>query len=131
MILGDIGGVELRQDGYLLYDVFYFIFRVFNIDDLYCYRLSSTPVDTLEKLVRLMFYVSKSYSPFVYLPETATACGYVSVMDKRCCMSTLPMQFCLVYRVSGSTEPLMTVPAEAAMASPANRRLGPYYGRRT
>lgn len=126
MILGDIWGMEFRQNGYLLYDVFYLIFRVFNIDDFDCYRLSSTSVDTSEKLVRLMFYVPMSYSPFVHLPETATACGHVSVMGKRCCMSTLPMQFCLVYRVSGSIEPLMTALAEAAMASPANPRLDPY-----
>ena len=46
MVFRNIWGLEFRQDGYLLYNVFDFIFRVLNVDDLYGYRLSSPSIDT-------------------------------------------------------------------------------------
>lgn len=111
MILRNIRGMEFRQDGYLLYNVLNLIFRVLNVDDLDRYRLSSASVDTMKGLVCLRSSISGSYLPFVYLPEAATAYRSVSTLGKKSCMPDLPMQFCFVYRVSGSTEPPVTVPA--------------------
>lgn len=71
-----------------------------------------------------------NHLPFVYFPEAATAYRYVSTWEKKSCMSILPMQFCFVYRVSGSTEPLMTVPAGSAIASPAPSGRTPCCGER-
>lgn len=78
MVLRNIWGMEFRQDGYLLYNILNFIFRVLNVDDLDRYRLPSPSVDTMKELVCLEILHFGNHLPFVYFPEAATAYRYVS-----------------------------------------------------
>lgn len=83
MVLRNVWGMEFRQNGYLLYNVLNFIFRVLNVDDLDRYRLSSPSVDTMKESVCLRSSIPGSYLPFVYFPEAATAYRYVSTLEEK------------------------------------------------
>ena len=57
MVLGDIWGVKLGQDRYLLDDIFHLIFRVFHIDDLDGYHLARPSVNSARPFSMPLDYV--------------------------------------------------------------------------
>lgn len=69
MVLRNIWGMEFRQDGYLLYNILNFIFRVLNVDDLDRYRLPTPSVDTMKELACLKSYISGTTYPLYTFPK--------------------------------------------------------------
>lgn len=77
IVFRNIGRVEPRQDGYLLYNVVDFVFGVLYIDDFDGHGLTSALIDTEERKrsVAETFACTRFICdlPFVYFAETASS----------------------------------------------------------